>query len=338
MLDNGIVSEARSTVGFIEVTRHRFGGVIYNTMARNALSKQFDVRALDVGVEGFTKSSYPRLLYKLCRIRGQMDVWIRPFDAVVTMPFDRAVGANVALIHHIDNSIQPGPVRLAGALIEKVFYANLAKCNAIVTVSDYWRNHFLEKGYPHVHVIHNAFDVDDFTFTSEEIWDFKRRFSIADKPIIYLGNCQRAKGVVEAYQQLKGLDAYIVTSGQEEVRIPALNLNLDYRDYLRLLKASAVVVTMSKFKEGWCRTAHEAMLCGTPVVGSGLGGMRELLEGGKQPVCSDFSALRARVEFLMKHPDTGQRGYEFARQFTIARFEEEWLAFVKKALHGTTAD
>ena len=45
-----------------------------------------------------------------------------------------------------------------------------------------------------------------------------------------------------------------------------------------LLQAASVAVTMSKFNEGWCRTAHEAMLCKTPVVGSGMGGMGELLE------------------------------------------------------------
>ena len=57
-----------------------------------------------------------------------------------------------------------------------------------------------------------------------------------------------AKGVVEVYDQLKGLDLNLVTSGKKSVSVPATNLRLDYRDYLRLLKASSVVVTMSKFK------------------------------------------------------------------------------------------
>ena len=66
------------------------------------------------------------------------------------------------------------------------------------------------------------------------------------------------------------------------INIPVVNLSLNYKEYLCLLKASSVVVTMSKFKEGWCLTAHEAMLCKTPVIGSGKGGMRELLEGGNK--------------------------------------------------------
>ena len=138
--------------------------------------------------------------------------------------------------------------------------------------------------------------------------EFKRRFSSEEKPILYLGNCQRIKGVVEAYEQLKDLKVHLVTSGRKEVDLPILNLNLDYRDYLLLLKSSSVVITMSKFKEGWNRTAHEAMLCKTPVIGSGLGGMKELLEGGNQIICENFSDLKERVSYVLDHPELGETG------------------------------
>ena len=91
---------------------------------------------------------------------------------------------------------------------------------------------------------------------------------------------------------------------------------------------------MSKFKEGWCRTAHEAMLLKTPVVGSGLGGMRELLEGGKQIICQDFTSLKEKVEYLLNHSEVrkkiGQDGYNFAKDFTLERFKKEWVELIKK--------
>ena len=60
---------------------------------------------------------------------------------------------------------------------------------------------------------------------------------------------------------------------------------------------------MSKFKEGWCRTAHEAMLLKTPVIGSRpWAAMKELLDGGKQTVCQDFKNLEKEIEYLLKHP------------------------------------
>ena len=62
-------------------------------------------------------------------------------------------------------------------------------------------------------------------------------------------------------------------------------MKLSFQEYLILLKASTVVLTMSLFKEGWCRVAHEALLLGTPVIGSGAGGMTEVLAQGGGIIC-----------------------------------------------------
>ena len=151
-----------------------------------------------------------------------------------------------------------------------------------------------------------------------------------------MGNCQKLKGVVDAYLALKDLDAYLVTSGRRQVDVPTLNLDLDYRSYVTLLKASSVVITMSQFKEGWCMTAHEAMLCQTPVIGSGLGGMRELLEGGRQIVCQDFKDLGKEVTYLINHPDQREKigfdGYNFAKEFTMERFRRDWINLMRKVI------
>ena len=155
-------------------------------------------------------------------------------------------------------------------LLLGVFYHNIRRVDHVVTVSEFWKEHFAARGHPNVSVIYNPFDVAGFAFTEDEIADFVRRHGLAGRPIAYIGNCQRAKGVVETYERLKEMDLHLVTSGEKRADTPATNLRLDDRDYLRLLKASSVVVAMSKFREGWNRTAHEAMLCRTPVVGSGL--------------------------------------------------------------------
>jgi len=171
-----------------------------------------------------------------------------------------------------------------------------------------------------------------FSFEGEEVEDFKRRFKLGGKPILYLGNCQRIKGIVEAYGQLKHLEVQLITSGRKEVDLPILNLEVNYRDYLLLLKSASVVITMSKFKEGWNRTAHEAMLCKTPVIGSGLGGMKELLEGGKQIICSDFNDLKEQVSYALDHPELGGKGFEFAKQFTVKRFGDEWIRLIERLI------
>ena len=208
--------------------------------------------------------------------------------------------------------------------------------DAIVTISEYWKNHFLNQGFSNVYKIYCGFNLADFEIKDEEVEEFKRKFGLEGKPIIYIGNCQKAKGVVETYEVLKDLNVHMVTSGEQLVKIPARNLNLEYRDYLRLLKASSLVIEMIKFKTGWSRTSHEAMLLKRPVIGSGLGSFRELLERGKQIICEDFGSLKGKVKYLLDHPEVrekmGEDGYNFAKNFTMEKFKKEWLNLVKKLM------
>ncbi len=316
-------------IGWIEVLRKVYGETIYTGMAQSVLSQRHPLEIINVGLDPFRTYLYPKILFRLCRISGEKDLWIRNFDSVITMPFDRTKGKNVAMVFHIDHSFQPPFLKPSFKILEEIFYHHLKKTDAIVTISKYWQTHFQERSYPNVHLIYNAFDMAPFHFVGEEILEFKRRFKVEGKPILYLGNCQRIKGVVEAYERLKDLKVHLVTSGRKEVDLPILNLNLDYRDYLLLLKSSSVVIAMSKFKEGWNRTVHEAMLCKTPVVGSGLGGMKELLEEGHQIICEDFDDLKEQVSYALDHPEIGEKGFEFAKQFTIEKFNDAWIRLIE---------
>jgi glycosyltransferase involved in cell wall biosynthesis len=303
-----------------------FGGDTYDLDARKALRRRFAVST--IVEERRVSDSAPRQavniisqLIRLRRLRTQGDATIRSFLPSVFSPFERDK-FNIVLIHHIDTSVLPHRAR--ENLFKMLFYRRIGRCDMMVAVSRYWRDHFISRGVRDVRVIYQGFPIDEFRFTGEEIEDFRNRFGLADRPIIYLGNCQRVKGVVEAYQALKDMDFHLVTSGRRDVNIPALNLNLEYRDYLRLLRASSVVLSMSGQLEGWCRSAHEAMLCATPVIGSGAGGMSELLEGGKQVVCTDFGELKDKVQEVMGNRKLGERGRRYARTFTISRFDRSW--------------
>ncbi|MDI6720033.1 MAG: glycosyltransferase [Methanomicrobiales archaeon] len=327
-------------IGWIQSLRGGFGGLTYDSMAQRALSQHFDLEVVDGSLDHYTTARYPLLLLNLANLQGVKDLWIRPLmDSVIMMHHDKTVGKNLALVHHIDMSVRPFHFRIPGYLLEKIFYRNLFQADAICTVSKYWYNHFKKLGYENVHLIYNAFDFSQFEFTEEEIARFRMQYRLEGKPIIYLGNCQRAKGVVEAYQQLKDLDAFLVTSGKRDVDIPAINLDLSYRDYLRLLKASSVVVAMSKFKEGWCRTAHEALLCKTPVVGSGLGGMGELLEECHQIICPSFKELLNAVEYIMENHYLGEVGFKpaSAKTYSIDNFSKNWVKVINDITNPITS-
>jgi len=103
-------------------------------------------------------------------------------------------------------------------------------------------------------------------------------------------------------------------------------LKLDRQDYLCLLHASDIVITMSTMVEGWNRIAHESLLSHTPVIGSGRGGMLELLEGAGQKVVTDVTTLPAVVEEVLKDKKYfTEKGFEYVRKFDSKYFEDEWI-------------
>jgi len=324
----------KKTVGFIEIHRKRYGGVRYGDMAKEALKKEYAVDLVIKEARLFLGARYlriPESLVRLLFLKEKRDVWVRDIFSILTIGFDRTKGKNLAVIYHHDFSGFPAFARPFFTLFHRpLFFWGLGKADAIVVIAKFWEKYFAKKGYKNIFLIYMGFDLKEYETSKEEVLAFQEKYGLVDKPIVYLGNCQKAKGVVEAYEELKGLNAHLVTSGARQVNIPARNLDLSQREYFALLKASSVVLAMSRFKEGWCITAHEAMLMGTPVIGSGRGGMRELLEGGGQIVLEDIGKLREMVEGLLKNPHEraklGEAGYNFARQFSQERFERSWLA------------
>lgn len=319
-------------IGYIEAPKEEEwkttgGGNVYRKSLLSIASPEYNIESMGIVFNKKGNKIFQGIytLSELLFFKGQKDIWIRDHLSTLTLPLDRTIGKNIAIVHHIDSNYLSYP--LLSKFMDKFYYSNLKYVDLLVVVSKYWKKYF-EPYVDNIKIIYNCFNMNDFQFTDREIFEFKQKYNLLDKQIIYLGNCQKSKGVVEAYNELKNLDVHLVTSGQKRVDIPAINLNLNYRDYLRLLKASSVVVTMSLFKEGWCRTAHEAMLCKTPVVGSGRGGMEELLNGGEQRICENFVDLKSNVEYLMESPEVGEAGFNYASQmkFTEEYFRREWIS------------
>ena len=324
-------------IAIINTTRKKYGGNAYEKMIKEVLSDKFDVEFISAGVKGKSFLRYlefPLVFLRIYKTKNLKDfnVAIRNYESSIFLT--KKPTKNIALIHHIDSSTRSFLMKFVYGLIKKKVLKNLKKFNQVVVVSQYWKEYLNKKGIQNIAIIYNAFNLNDFQFDDKELEEFKKKYNLTKKPIIYIGNCRKDKGVVESYNILKELNVYLVTSGKQQVKIPAINLEIGYKDYLKLLKVSSVAVIMSKFKEGWNRTTHEAMLCKTPVIGSGLGGMEELLKGGKQIICRNFDSLKENVEYLLNNPwerqKIGENGYNFAKQFTIEKFKDDWLNLIRK--------
>lgn len=332
-------------IAFTQISPKRTGGNAWVQEVIEAISSKrdsFSVETVDLSAKHFKINKFLKSLeifFNLLFLRGERDLWIRNFYSTVFLNKARTKGKNISFIFHIDFSGFPIFLRPFLIFFEKfIFYHQLRKVDVIVVVSEYWRKYFIDKGHKNVEKIYFEIDPNNFIVSDKEVIDFKEKYKLNDKPIVYLGNCQKAKGVIDSYEALKDLNAYFVTSGKKEVEIPALNLDLSLREYFILLRASAVVLTMSKFKEGWCRTTYEAMILKTPVIGSGAGGMEELLGGGKQIVCKSFNNLKEKVELVLNNKELskkmGEDGYNYTKEFTKEKFKESWIDLIERTLNS----
>jgi glycosyltransferase involved in cell wall biosynthesis len=312
------------------------GGYVYDTQTRAALRSRHRL-TVTYSFRGKSRmaivkaAQFCRYVYKARLLKYEGDVVVRDLYSTVFAPFDPK-RKNVVMLHHLDRRTFKN--KLFGEYFVARVFRNILRADVVVVVSEHWRDVLREKGCRHVQVVYNSYDLSQFEFTETELRAFKDQLGVPEgKPIVYLGTARPEKGYLEAYEALKDMDAVFVVSGRKQVCHPPIRqYDLQYGDYLRLLHISDVAITMSKFDEGWCRNAAEAMLCGTPVVGSARGGMKELLTKGGQVVCDAFSDLPRCVGALLANSQErrriGRRGQAFAAQFNQDYFQKAWLDLV----------
>lgn len=225
---------------------------------------------------------------------------------------------------------------MKGKLSLQVLHRRLRELDVVVTVSHYWREYLEGIGCRKVRVIHNGFDLHEYNISESQIAHFRHRYKLPSRrPLIYIGYTRGDKGIFDVYEILKDAGYTLVMTGPTADRpaIPIMHLLLDRQDYLCLLSACDIVLSMSQIEEGWSRISHEALLCGTPVIGSGSGGMQELLDGANQLTCRNIKDLPVLVnEVLSKRHDIVSRGTAFVRQFDLPSFFRQWQGLFKELL------
>lgn len=306
------------------------GGNAYDIQAYLALMQEFEMQ---IDEKAVMKSNDSLLSYW-----WRMSNHIPKSDVTIAEPYPIVFGKRnrkvktVAMIHHIDDD-------LAGSSLKhKWFFGRLKKrlteLDLIITVSAYWENYLRSIGCSRIKKIYNSFDPADYNVSDGEVDAFRKKYELKnDRPLIYIGNAHAQKGAPDVYDALKNKDFQLVMTGKENSlpHLPVTFLSLPRNEYLALLKSSDVVVTFSRMTEGWNRVAHEAMLCGKPVIGSGKGGMKELLEGGGQTILPDASHLAVAVDQVLKNKEKfTQSGFNYVKQFDMKYFQREWISTIKE--------
>ena len=304
------------------------GGNAYDVQAALQLAASFQ---LTMSTDSIKRPGESAIAYwaRLRKLNEEADVVIREPYPTVFGRF-RSGSRFVAMIHHIDDELAKKSVfhRWYFHRLKK----RLAAMDMVITVSEFWAGYLRAIGCKNVRVIYNSFDPAEFEVAPARVEEFKKKFQIpADRPVIYIGNASRQKGVYEVYRVLKDKGYHLLMSGpsNQATDLPVQYLHLERSEYLAMLHACDAVVCMSKMREGWNRIAHEAMLCRVPVIGNGVGGMLELLQGGGQAIVKDYTNLPSVVENVLQHRDEfAGIGYEYVSQFNIDYFKQQWIAAI----------
>lgn len=316
-----------------QLDRRANGGNSYDYQAMRVLAEAFDL-TLDPAAVRDLSGSMLAYWWRLRRGPPPCALLIKDPQVVVMGPLGKAP-LEVGMVHHI-NYLSPQASMPARLYLDRL-KRRLAQLSAIVTVSKFWQQELEKMGCRRVQVIYNSFAPAEFEYRAGEVDAFLQKYDLpSDRPLVYIGNSTAGKGAAEVYEALKDEGYTLVMTGpKSEVPVPARWFNLERSEYLCLLKACGVVINMSLFPEGWNRIAHEAMACKTPVIGSGAGGMGELLEGGRQVALGSTAGLRDAVRSVLgSRQERANAGFAYVRQFNDEYFRKAWISFTRDMIGG----
>jgi len=226
--------------------------------------------------------------------------------------------------------------------------AALMQAGRVIAVSQALKDALIRIGVPgdRIEVLRNGVDLAVFKAVARE--STRSRLDVGSAPLIAsVGNLVPEKGhdlVVQAARRIDSAHVVVVGQGPEKARLRALadRLGISSRvrfvdnmaqDELASLYSAADVLALASLREGWPNVLLEAMACGTPVVASAVGGVREIVTA---PVAGELVARRDENEFaaalqrvLEARPDRAAvraHAAEFAWQPVVQRYHEILLA------------
>ena len=209
----------------------------------------------------------------------------------------------------------------------------------IIVPSNYLKNVVLKWGIREdkISVVANSFDG---SVPSESKMVLRSELGLKTKTIISAGRMVPWKGFATLISGLSGLlkeqniSFLIVGTGPDEIALKSLVKNLELEnnvtflgsldriDLMRYLKASDTFVLNTAY-EGFSHQILEAMMCGTPVVTTSVGGNGELIDDGVHGFLlplNDMEMFKERIKTLLNDPNLaeamGLKAHERATLFT----------------------
>ena len=245
----------------------------------------------------------------------------------------------------------------------------LEMADAVIAVSEGTRNDILKHfnvAPEKVHVIYNGIDTEEYRPVDPT--PAMRKFGVPDdKPfVLFVGRITRQKGIIHLVEAIKYMDpgynvvlcagapdtkeiaaemeAAVAEAGREREGIVWIDEMVDKADVIQLYSGAAIFCCPSIY-EPFGIINLEAMACETPVVGSMVGGIPEVVvheeTGFLVPVAqqseSPFAplqptayakALARNVDRLMGDPEMRERFAKAGRERAVERFS--WTSIAER--------
>lgn len=218
----------------------------------------------------------------------------------------------------------------------------LKNVNQIFAVSSALKSALIANGLKNIEAVHNSVKVEDFETSAEETIEFKKRYNLENKKIIFFGGrVSKPKGAEKILETMK-----IVAGKTENAVLTIAGGEKGYLDHLKELSrqfglekkilflgqiphdemkiiygASDVVVVPSLYLDPFPTVNLEAMACKKPVVGTCFGGTPEIvLDGQTGYIVNPFNIkiMTQRIIDLLKNKELaqkmGEEGYQRVKE------------------------
>jgi glycosyltransferase involved in cell wall biosynthesis len=182
----------------------------------------------------------------------------------------------------------------------------------MITVCQALKDALVELGAPaeKITVLRNGVDLE--LFHPEDRGQARARYGISGFALASVGNLIPTKGhqlVIEALRSLPDLELLIAGRGPngKEFRELAQRLGVADRvkflgllsqEELKWLYSAADALVLASVREGWPNVLLEAMACGTPVVTTNVGGIREIVAAPEAGVLMDERSANGIVRAI----------------------------------------
>jgi teichuronic acid biosynthesis glycosyltransferase TuaC len=176
----------------------------------------------------------------------------------------------------------------------------------VITVSSALKDALLGLGVSEskISVLRNGVDLE--TFQPLERIDARQRLALRGPTLLSVGNLIKLKGhelIIKALPALANYDLLVCGDGPMRTELEALARELGVGDRVRflgrlrheelpLIYSAADALVLASSREGWPNVLLEAMACGTPALGTRVGGIPEVIA---EPAAGGLISERSSV-------------------------------------------